>query len=244
MHHWPNRSGIWVLWKIISSLAYFLNIVFSSTVTMKYPQAIRSRHPPQPHCWHESPPPQAPDSAIDPDARLVPFTILPTPVLISLTPQLPMLTASLWTLIYQLQCSQCNAFYTGETCHSLSDHVNGHHFTTTVSNPDLPVAIHTQSHQIPFQDCWSISVIHKLPDPSPTTFAVNWKQHTNSSFNHVTPPNLISINPSSSTLAPAALIIFCQSFLFHCWRSPQCRPKASVLFQNYELSSALSSCLR
>ena len=40
-------------------------------------------------------------------------------------------------LIYQLQCTECNAFYIGETCHSLSDCVNGHQFTTTVSNPDM-----------------------------------------------------------------------------------------------------------
>ena len=50
---------------------------------------------------------------------------------------------------------------------SLSDRMNGHRFTTTVSNPDLSVAIHTQSHQIPFQDCWSVSNIHKLPDSTP-----------------------------------------------------------------------------
>ena len=29
------------------------------------------------------------------------------------------------------------------------------------------VAIHTQAHQIPFQDCWSLSIIHKLPDSTP-----------------------------------------------------------------------------
>ena len=55
-------------------------------------------------------------------------------------------------LIYQLQCTECNAFYIGEACGSLSDRMNGHRFTTTVSNPDLPVAIHTQSHQIPVPD--------------------------------------------------------------------------------------------
>ena len=66
-------------------------------------------------------------------------------------------------LIYQLQCTECNAFYIGETRRSISHHMNGHRFTTTVSNPDLPVAIHTQFHQIPFQECWSVSVIHKLP---------------------------------------------------------------------------------
>ena len=31
----------------------------------------------------------------------------------------------------------------------------------------LPVAIHTKSHQIPFQKCWSVSVIHKLADSTP-----------------------------------------------------------------------------
>ena len=45
--------------------------------------------------------------------------------------------------------------------------MNGHWFTTMISNPDLLIAIHTQSHQIPFQECWSVSVIQKLPDSTP-----------------------------------------------------------------------------
>ena len=49
----------------------------------------------------------------------------------------------------------------------ISDRMNGHRFTTTVSNPVLSVAIHTQSHQIPFQKCWSVSVIYKVPDSTP-----------------------------------------------------------------------------
>ena len=61
----------------------------------------------------------------------------------------------------------CNAFYIEETHHSLSDRMTGHYFTTTVLNPYLPVFIHTQSHQIPFQDCWSVIVIHNLPDSTP-----------------------------------------------------------------------------
>ena len=61
----------------------------------------------------------------------------------------------------------CKAFYIGETRRSLSDRMNGHRFTTTVSNSDLPVAIHTQSRLIPFQDCWSVSIIHKLRDSTP-----------------------------------------------------------------------------
>ena len=59
------------------------------------------------------------------------------------------------------------AMYIGETSRSLSDRMNGYQFTTTVSNPDLPVAIHTQSHHIPFHECWSVSVIHKLQDSTP-----------------------------------------------------------------------------
>ena len=82
-------------------------------------------------------------------------------------------------LMYQLECTDCIAFYIGETRCSLSDHMNGHRFTTRVSNPGLPVTIHTHFHQIPFQDCWSVSSsIHRLPDSTLTTFAVNWKLHT------------------------------------------------------------------
>ena len=65
-----------------------------------------------------------------------------------------------------MQCMQCFLHWRNPQL-SLSDHMNGHCFTTTVSNPALPVAIHTQSHQIPFQDCWSVSNIHKLPDSTP-----------------------------------------------------------------------------
>ena len=53
-------------------------------------------------------------------------------------------------LIYQLQCTECDAFYIGETCHSLSDSINGLFFTITVMNPDQSVAISTKSHQITF----------------------------------------------------------------------------------------------
>ena len=51
--------------------------------------------------------------------------------------------------------------------YSVSEHMNGHRFITTVSNPDLPVAIHIQSHRISFQECWSVSVILKLPNSTP-----------------------------------------------------------------------------
>ena len=106
--------------------------------------------------------PLAPDHAVDPGARSAPFTIpltlSPAPVTTTLTPITTQLDCKSMNLNYHLQCIECNAFYTGETCRSLFDHMNGHHFTTTVSNPDLSVAIHTQFHQIPFQDCRSITV--------------------------------------------------------------------------------------
>ena len=70
-------------------------------------------------------------------------------------------------LIYQLQCKKCKAFYIGETGQMLSNRVNGHCCTCTFVNSDLPVPIHTQSHQLPFQECWSVRVIHKLPDTTP-----------------------------------------------------------------------------
>ena len=66
--------------------------------------------------------------------------------------------------ILQLQCKKCKAFYIGETGQMLSKRVNGHRSTCTVANSDLPVPIHTQSHQLPFQECWSVRVMHKLPD--------------------------------------------------------------------------------
>ena len=88
-------------------------------------------------------------------------------------------------LIYQLQCTECNAFYIGETRHSLSDRMYGHRFITTLLNPDLLVAIHTQSHQIPFQECWSVSVIHRNYQTSPqTTSAANLKLHTPGLYIH------------------------------------------------------------
>ena len=61
----------------------------------------------------------------------------------------------------------------------LSKLVNGHHSTCTVANFELPVPIHAQSHQLPFQECWSIHVIHKLPDITPTMSATNIKRRIN-----------------------------------------------------------------
>ena len=92
-------------------------------------------------------------------------------------------------LIYQLQCTNCKAFYIGETHRSLSDHMNGHLFTHSIVPRSTSCHSHTIFHQVPFQDCWSVSVIYKLPDSTPSAFTANLKLHTSSSSNHIIPPD-------------------------------------------------------
>ena len=139
-------------------------------------------------------------------------------------------------LIYQLQCTECNAFYIGETHRSLSNHMNGYWFTTMVSNPDLPVAIHTRSHQIPFQKCWSISVIHKLPDSTP-------RPHPPSVWNCIPtcppitthPRSQYPLTPPHSTLTSAALKNFASVSCILLLR------KATVIWPKYSFSFSFSS---
>ena len=87
----------------------------------------------------KSPPPQVSDHTIDSNVRVVPFTSSCTYPITTHADCMSM------NLIYQLHCTQYNAFYIGETCRSLSDHMNGHSFAITVLNPNLPVTIHTQN---------------------------------------------------------------------------------------------------
>ena len=100
------------------------------------------------------------------------------------------------------------AFYIGETSRSLSDRMNGYRFTTTVSNPDLPVAIHTQSHQIPLQECWSVNVIHKLPDSTPDHIHHQFETAYQLILQSRHTPDSTYIIPPDSTLAPEALKSF------------------------------------
>ena len=108
-------------------------------------------------------------------------------------------------LIYHLQCTECNAFYIGETSHSLFDRMNGHRFTTTVSNPDLPVAIHTQFHKIPFQECWSVSVIQKLPDSTPDLPVAIHTQSHQITFQECWSVSVIHKLPDSTPDLPVAI---------------------------------------
>jgi hypothetical protein len=55
-------------------------------------------------------------------------------------------------------------FYVGESKNSLSTRMNGHQSSS--NNPyNLPllVAIHTKSHQLPFNPCWNVHVLYNVP---------------------------------------------------------------------------------
>ena len=79
-------------------------------------------------------------------------------------------------------------------------HVNEHHSTCTVVNSDLSAPIHTQSHQLSFQECWSIHIIHKLPD---TMSAANLNGHINLYFN---PDSLLLSTSCNLTRSPPPLL--------------------------------------
>ena len=114
--------------------------------------------------------------------------------------------------------------------------MNGHQFTTTVSNPDLLVAIHTKSHQIPFQKCWSVSVIYKLP--SQTTSVTSLKLLP--TFPPITtqPRSQYPLTPPHSTLASAALKNFASKSCILLLR------KATVIWPKYSfLFRFISICL-
>ena len=115
-------------------------------------------------------------------------------------------------LIYQLQCTASNAAQIGETRCSLSDRMNGHCFTTTVSNPDLPVAIHTNPIRSLSKNA-GLFVSYTPPWP-----------HLTRTFHPITshPQTQQLLTSPISTHAPAALTIFRQSFLFYCWKRPPC----------------------
>ena len=80
-------------------------------------------------------------------------------------------TCSSSNLIYHLTCIQCDSFYVGETKNSLSTRMSGHR-SSSINPNNLPllVAIHNKSHQLPFNSCWNVRVLHNLP---PNTIAIS-----------------------------------------------------------------------
>ena len=75
----------------------------------------------------------------------------------------------------------------GETCHSLSDHNNGHRFTTKVLNPNLPVPSTLNPTRSVFRIAGLLVLYVSFLIPHLTTFASILKLHTNSSTNHIMP---------------------------------------------------------
>ena len=134
-------------------------------------------------------------------------------------------------LIYQLECTECNAFYIGETRRSLSDRMNEHQFTTMVSNLDLPQLSSTLSptRSLSRNAGLLLSYTNYLTPPQ-TTSVASLKLHTNLSSNHNTTPVSISVNPPHSTLATAALKNFASVSCILLMR------KATVLWPKYSFS--------
>ena len=86
-------------------------------------------------------------------------------------------------LIYQLQCTEYDAFYIGETCHSLSLTAQMDAVSPPQPRTQISQLLSTQSHKIPFKDCWSVRIVHKLPAFTPTISKINLKLHANLSSN-------------------------------------------------------------
>jgi len=140
---WILRESFHILSSDLSTLN-FLKIPF----TIPHSQWIPPQQPAARHVKSTSPPNRSP---------------APNRALFIPSPHLPKYS----NLVYQLRRKKCKTFYIGETGQILSKHVNGHHSTFTVMKSNLPVPIHTQSLQLPFQECWSVRVIHKHPDAIP-----------------------------------------------------------------------------
>ena len=97
-------------------------------------------------------------------------------------------------------------------------------FLTVWKNTGSPPWYWTQTYQLPFthNPARSLSKNAGLSvsytdyqTPPQTTSAANLKLHTYSSSNPDGPPVSTSVNPRSSTLAPAAVLTL--SLLFYCW---------------------------
>ena len=100
--------------------------------------------------------------------------------------------------ICQLQCTESNAFYIGETCRS---------FLTVWMDTASPPQFRTQTCQLPFtpnptrtlsRNAGLLVSYTNCQTPSLTTFAASLKLHNNSSSNHVAPPVSTSVNPPLS----------------------------------------------
>jgi len=76
----------------------------------------------------------------------------------------PIYTANLPTWCINSNVRNVMLFTLENQGQSLLRHTNKHQSTSIVVNSYLPLPIHTQSHQFPFQECRSVCILYKLPD--------------------------------------------------------------------------------
>ena len=69
--------------------------------------------------------------------------------------------------------------------------MNGHQSSNNPDNSPFPVATHTKSHQLPFNSCWDVCVLHNLP---PNTNHIT-RYHLELSYQFSAPSNFLSRNP-------------------------------------------------
>ena len=97
-------------------------------------------------------------SALLSSHNYIPLTSVTRPVTNTTFPIQILATCSSSNLIYLLTCTQCNAFYIGETRNSLSTWMNIHQFSA--KNTDTPSS--SSSYQISlitFNSCWNVYVL-------------------------------------------------------------------------------------
>ena len=125
--------------------------------------------------------------------------------------------------------------------------MKGHHFTSTVSNPDLPAACHSHNPTRSLSRNAGLLVSYtNCQTPLLTTFATNLKQHTNLSSNRVRPPDSSSVNPSLFHPRPSGTYNLFNLFYSTAEEGHIAGPKASLLFPIYLLSAGptmQTSCL-
>lgn len=78
--------------------------------------------------------------------------------------------------IYILECKHCNSFYIGETTTSLRTRMNGHRHTVD-SHPNniLPVPSHARTHNLTFNECFTVRVVKTFPPTIRTIDLKTWE---------------------------------------------------------------------
>ena len=120
-------------------------------------------------------------------------------------------------VVWQLQCTECNAFYIGEIYHSLPDRMNGHRFPTTVRTQTYQLLSKLNSTRSLSRDIGLLVSYTNYLTPPQTISTANLKLHTNLSYNHDTTLVSISVKPPHIPSSPRRhLKILLQFLVFYC----------------------------